>query len=231
MALVALLLGAYATTADARKRVPTATTAKFKAELSGTQFAQTDAGEISDNNCQLPSGTSTERVEFQATTFRVQVTELPPSEIVLGTTGSIRIPVNGTVTRSNMGSAACQDDPKRPVDCGVVPIGTWHLQLQWQTRGFQLIVAGGPDSDPFSNCASRLLLDPFPELFGAADDEPKVVARASLRDLLDRPKKRTIVVQGHGTTSFRGDRSQGSVSLDWRMTLTRQKAKKPRRKR
>jgi hypothetical protein len=232
VALVAMVLGTGATAAEARKKLPTATTARFKAELSGTQFARTDVGDIADNDCELPSGTSTERIEFRSSTFRVEIAEPTPGEIFLGRTGVISIPVGGTVTRSNIGSAACQDDPRAPEDCGVIPIRTWHtLKMQWRTRGFQLLAGGVPDSDPFENCSPNLLDNPFPSLFGASDDEPQVVARVSLRDTLDRPKVRTVVAEGHGSTTFGSDKAQGSVALDWRITMTRLKTKKPHRKR
>jgi hypothetical protein len=226
VALVALVLGAGATSADAR-RSGTAKTAKFKAELSGTQFSRTDIVDPDNPNCEFPSGTSTERVEFQASTFPLEVTELPPSEIVLTvgkSSGSVRFPVGGTVTRSNMGAATCQDDRRKPEDCGVLPIHSWHPLLQWRTRGFQLVAGGPPDFDPFLNCHGG----PFPGLIGAADDEPQVVARASLKQILDRPT-RTIVAQGHGFETGRTDTIQTSVALDWRITLTRQRTKKPHR--
>jgi hypothetical protein len=222
-ALALLALGAGATTASAA----TAQSARFKGELSGTQFAKTDLGTSSECDVELPSGTSTERIEFQSTTFRLLFTELPPSEIVLGRTGTVRMPVNGTVTRSLEGSAACLADPKRPVDCGTKPIGDWRLDLQWKTRGFYLIT--NTVRDVFDNCPSRLLFDPYPELFGAADDEPNVVARASIAQLLNRRKKQIVAVGkgSHRTTGTNGE--QLSVELDYRLTLTR--IAQPRRRR
>ena len=112
----------------------------------------------------------------------VVMTKLP-GDVVVGRNGHVRVPVNGTVTRSNLGSAACQDNPREPEDCGVLPIRTgWSLDLQWRGKGFNLIAGlPGVDTDAFSNCASRLLLDPYPSLTGA-EDTHFVVARVSTKD-------------------------------------------------
>jgi hypothetical protein len=228
--LVALMLAAGATAAEAKKkRLATAKSADFTAELSGTQFARTDIGGNSECDMPLPSGTSTERIEFQATTFAVEVTRLP-GDVVVGKNGNVLVPVNGTVTRSNMGSAACQDNPREPEDCGVMPITAWHLELQWGGKGFNLIAGlPGVDRDVFGNCASRLLLDPYPTLTGA-EDTHFVVARASIKDLLNR-RKHQILTQASDFQMFSSDNAVGTVTLDYRLTLTRKPSKRPTRKR
>jgi hypothetical protein len=223
--LVVVVFAVGATAADAkRKRVPVARTAAFSAELGGTQYARTDVGALGECEVDLPSGTSTERVEFQATAFTVPVTKLP-GDVVVGRNGHVRVPVNGTVTRSNLGSAACLDDAREPEDCGVLPIRTgWSLDLQWGGKGFNLIAGlPGVDTDVFSNCASRLLLDPYPSLTGA-EDTHFVVARVSTKDLFNR-RKRTLHVSASDFQSLSGDTNDavGSVTLDWRLTLKRKR--------
>jgi hypothetical protein len=112
--LVVVVFAVGATAADAkRKRAPVARTAVFSAELGGTQYARTDVGALGECEVDLPSGTSTERIEFQATAFSVPVTKLP-GDVVVGRNFHVRVPVNGTVTRSNLGSAACQTTRASP---------------------------------------------------------------------------------------------------------------------
>jgi hypothetical protein len=230
LALVALLLAGLATVADAR-RVRTARSAEFAADLSGTQFAKTDVGPggVTDNHCQLPSGTSTERIEFEATYFQVGVTLLPGPEVIVGdprgSTGQVHVPVNGTVTRSNLGEAACLDPDEPGQDCGVRTIPKfpkWNLAMQWVGKGFGLIAGGPAVSDLFDHCSPNLLIDPYPSVFGAADDEPQIVARASIRKLLNRRKKE-IVTHGHGAWNTQGEHSTSSVQFDYTLTLTRRK--------
>ena len=79
------------------------------------------------------------------------------------------------------------------------------------------------DTDAFSNCASRLLLDPYPSLTGV-EDTHFVVARVSTKDLFNR-RKRTLHASASDLQSFSGGTNDaaGSVTLDWRLTLKRKR--------